>query len=82
MKNKRLITLLVYVLLLAGCNDGNYGAFQARMKQIVADPHDLQSWAVSMMKTNDLAYEIPKNQWPAYLTVTNGPSSAWIAGWA
>jgi hypothetical protein len=80
MKNRKLSILLACAVCLSACTDKNREVFQQQMKHFV-NPNELQNWAVQILQTNEVGYEIPRSQWPNYLTVTNGPSSAWIAGW-
>jgi len=74
------VLLFCTFCLLGGCGGGDYKAFEKRMKDFV-EPKGLQEWAVAILRTHQVGYEIPKSEWPSFLTVTNGPSSAWIAGW-
>lgn len=80
MKSRIPALLLACIIGLNACTDKKYEAFQQGMKLLV-NPKELQNWAVSMLQTNNLYYEIPRNQWPSFLNVTDGPSEVWIAGW-
>jgi hypothetical protein len=62
-----------------GCD--SQAKFEAKARSVIADPQKLQDWAVPIIKEHQSYYQIPYTNWPDFLKVKNGPSSAWIAGW-
>lgn len=72
---------VIFLLLSFGCGY-NEKAFINETKKIVTDPNLLQEWAVTQLSRHDVGYEIPEEEWPTFLRVKGGPTSAWIAGWS
>jgi len=77
----KLFCLLALAVILAGC-DSREEKFMAWVKQSPIDPHKLQEWAIPQIQEHKVGYEYPPKDWPAYLLITNEPSSVYIAGWS
>jgi hypothetical protein len=76
----KIVSPLSLILFLVGC-DPDEAKFEAKARSVIVDPQKLQDWALPIIKEHNVGYEIPYTNWPAFLLVSNGPSSAWVAGW-
>jgi len=73
----KLFCLLALAVILAGC-DSREEKLVAWVKQSPIDPHKLQEWSVAEIQKHEIGYFYPPKDWPAYLMITNEPSSIYV----